>query len=115
MISQSCDFAEFVTSMKDKAYSEIIIMANREATLADRCLYRKGKCLADDADCLRYAKQLKDLIYYFRYRTRPAGAVMQDIALCQDLLDEEREKAFRVQFRSTGRTVFYNPAKSLSN
>jgi hypothetical protein len=114
MVSQRCDFAEFVESMKAKSYSEIIIAANREATLADRCLYRKDKCLAEDADCIRYAKQLKDLIYYFRYGTRPAGAAMQDIVLCKDLIGDKKDRVFQVSFRSRGHSVYYLPTSKLA-
>ena len=114
MISQQCNFTEFIEAMKAKSYADIIIAANREATLADRCLYRKDKCLAEDADCIRYSKQLKDLIYYCRYGTRPTGARKQDIHLYKDLVDVERKRVFQVSFRSTGHSVYYLPTSKLA-
>jgi hypothetical protein len=48
MISQDCNIVEFVDAMKGKPYSEIIMLANHEATFAERCLYRREKCQADN-------------------------------------------------------------------
>ena len=115
MISQDCNIVEFVDAMKGRPYSEIIMRANHEATLAERCLYRREKCPADDTACIRYSKQLKDLIFYLRYSTRPVGAKQVDKNLYQNLLDDEREKAFQISFRSTGRSVDYLPSMSLTS
>jgi hypothetical protein len=115
MISQECNIVEFVGAMKGKPYSEILMLANHEATLAERCLYRREKCPADDTACIRYSKKLKDLIFYLRYSTRPAGAGREDRNLYQNLLDDEREKAFQLPFRSAGRSVYYLPSSPLSS
>jgi len=114
MISQECNIVEFVDTVKGKPYSDIIMLANHEATLAERCLYRRKKCSSDDTSCVRYTQQLKDLISYIRYSTRPAGAKRHGKDLYQDLLDDERERAFQIDFRSAGRSVYDLPSRSLS-
>jgi len=36
MILPNCDFKEFIEAIKDKGYMEIVCLANREATDAER-------------------------------------------------------------------------------
>ena len=114
MISIECNIVEFVDTVKGKPYSEIIMLANHEATLAERCLYRRAKCAVDDTSCGRYTQQLKDLIFYLRYSTRPAIAKRHGKNPYQDLLDDERERAFQISFRSAGSSVYDLPSRSLS-
>jgi hypothetical protein len=108
MISQDCNIVEFVDAMKGKPYSEIIMLANHEATFAERCLYRREKCQADDTACMEYTQKLKDLIFYLRYSTNRAGAKLQGKNLHQNLLNDDREKAFQIPFRSAGGSVYYS-------
>lgn len=40
MISQSCDFDEFLESVRDRDYLQVIYLADKEATEAERFKYR---------------------------------------------------------------------------
>jgi hypothetical protein len=58
---------EFIAAMKDKSVKEIILLADQEATEAERNCYRTGQ-----TDCCRsYANRLKDLIFFLRYPSFP--------------------------------------------
>jgi hypothetical protein len=115
MVSQEFNIVAFVDAMKGKSYSEIVMLANHEATIAERCLYRREKCRAEDSACIRYTKQLKDLIAYLRYSTRPAGVKLQDKNLYQNLLNDEQEKAFQFSYRSRGHSLYYLPVSTIAS
>jgi hypothetical protein len=68
MISQSCDFHDFLERVKNRDYLEVIYLADKEATEAERLKYRSraGKTICSEA-CLRYADALKGFIRYMRY------------------------------------------------
>jgi len=68
MISQSCDFDEFFESVRDRDYLDVIYLADKEATEAERLKYRSraGRTLCSET-CLDYADALKGFIRYMRY------------------------------------------------
>ena len=56
MISQSCDFDEFLESVRDRDYLEVIYLADREATEAERLKYRSRTRRLDPPEaCAGYA------------------------------------------------------------
>jgi len=68
MISQSCDFDEFIESVKDRGYLDVIYLADKEATEAERLKYRsKTRRLVAPKACEGYADVLKGFIRYMRY------------------------------------------------
>lgn len=68
MISQSCDLDEFLERVRDRDYFEVIYLADREATEAERLKYRSraGRTVCSEA-CVGYADALKGFIRYMRY------------------------------------------------
>ena len=68
MISQSCDFDEFLESVRDRDYLEVIYLADREATEAERLKYRsRTRTLHPPGACAGYADVLKGFIRFMRY------------------------------------------------
>ncbi len=68
MISQSCDFDEFLESVRDRDYLDVIYLADKEATEAERLKYRsKTRRLVAPEACEGYADVLKGFIRYMRY------------------------------------------------
>ena len=68
MISQSCDFDEFMDSIRDLDYLQVIYLADKEATEAERLKYRSrtGRIVPPEA-CAGYADVLKGFIRFMRY------------------------------------------------
>ena len=112
MISGQCDIKEFVNAVKGHDYAEMISLAAHEATLAERCRYRRKKCSAEARECLQYSNQLKNLIFYLRCSTKPSGKTLPSLNLFRELLDTESEMKYRTTLRSAGRSVFYLPVRS---
>lgn len=74
MISSDCDISDFIRATHGKNHQEIIEMADREATEAERSLYRTKATETQRKGCGRmYAQQLKNLIFFIRYGVKPAG------------------------------------------
>ncbi len=72
MISRECRFSEFVGAVRDKDYFEVIQLAEREATAAERLLLRVRTDEHHQARCGRdYARRIKRLIDYMRYEVKP--------------------------------------------
>jgi hypothetical protein len=68
MISQSCDFDEFMDGIKDLDYLQVIYLADKEATEAERLKYRsRTERLVPPEACDGYANALKGFIRYMRY------------------------------------------------
>jgi hypothetical protein len=68
MISQSCDFDEFLHTMRDREYLEVIYLADKEATEAERLKYRsRARRLDPPEACVWYADLLKGFIRFMRY------------------------------------------------
>ena len=89
MISNRCDFNEFVMEAKGKGYQEIIYLADREATEAERRFYHAGATDNDKARCGHdYARCLKDFITFMRYGIKPAHIHREALLL----FDHSREE-----------------------
>lgn len=89
MISDSCDFDEFILKTNGRDYHDIIYLADREATEAQRRFYHGG--LSDDEKTRcgqQYAECLKGFITYLRYGVRPARVDDDALANLQRIRDE---------------------------
>ena len=72
MISDSCDFEEFVAVADEWNYQDIITNADREATEAQRRLYHSSASQNENALCGEtYAECLKGVITFMRYGIKP--------------------------------------------
>jgi hypothetical protein len=68
MISQSCDFDEFFESVRDRDYLDVIYLADKEATEAERLRYRSRTRRLDPPEaCAGYVDVLKGFIMFMRY------------------------------------------------
>ena len=79
MISRDCRFSEFVGAVRGKDYFDIIQLAEREATSAERLFLRvrtdeprKTRCGKD------YAERIKRLIDHMRFEVKPRARFAQD-------------------------------------
>jgi hypothetical protein len=87
MLSSSFDISEFIRKVKGHSDQEIIYLADREATAAERYLYKHRSCRdaeEDSEECTsvrRYALLLKDFVNYIRYGvlTRSVRALVANI------------------------------------
>jgi hypothetical protein len=70
MVSKNCSIDEFVEAVKGKSAQEVIELAVREATKADGLVLKNRKQAKTD-DLQTYSRQLKRLINYHRYETKP--------------------------------------------
>jgi len=73
MISDSCDFEEFVAVADKWEYQDIITRADREATEAERRFYHSNTPEGEKMLCgQEYAKCLKGFIAFMRYGIKPS-------------------------------------------
>jgi hypothetical protein len=74
MISQSCDFDEFLERVRDRGYLEVIYLADKETTEAERFKYRLGaRRLTPSEVCAGYADVLKAFIRFMRYGVKSSS------------------------------------------
>ena len=72
MISKACSIDEFVDAVKGKNTWDVLMLALEEADQADRLLRRRRRSTEETPCCdQKYARQLKQLIDYFRYAVKP--------------------------------------------
>jgi hypothetical protein len=72
MISDRCDFEEFVAVANEWNYQDIITNADREATEAERRFYHSNVSENEKALCGHdYAECLKGFIAFMRYGIKP--------------------------------------------
>jgi hypothetical protein len=68
MISPMCDFNDFLESVRDRDYLDVIYLADKEATEAERLKYRsRTRRLEPPEACAGYADVLKGFIRFMRY------------------------------------------------
>jgi hypothetical protein len=81
MISSECRFSEFMGALKGKDYYEVIQLAEREATAAERLFLRVPADAPRATRCDRdYAHRIKRLIDYLRYEVKPHARFGRDEA-----------------------------------
>ena len=82
MISTNCDIREFIAGLESKDFFEMIYLLDKEATDAERQLYNPKSEMSERQICgPKYVSNLKNLIFYLRYGTRPRGLRKEDIRL----------------------------------
>ena len=73
MISERCDFNDFIRQAGGCDFDDIITMADREATAAERRRYLARVSEEKQQRCgQEYAECLKGFIAYLRYGIKPA-------------------------------------------
>lgn len=92
MVSLSYDLKEFVESIKDKSYWDLMTVLNQEATEAERMLYSSKTILADSYEKSKnYATVLKEFITFLRYGVLSSKLSTDDVQLfvsvCRNLMD----------------------------
>jgi hypothetical protein len=86
MISDDCRLREFIDATREKDLQEVIFLADREATAAERLFFRTHVDDARRAACgRRYARRLKHLITFMRYGMRPSDVTREDFELFADI------------------------------
>lgn len=92
MISDRCDFDDFVQKTNGCNYDDIIAMADREATEAERRRYLARSSQEEKALCGReYAECLKSFITYLRYGIKPACIAPEVCQQFDRIRDEARQ------------------------
>ena len=94
MISKSCDLRGFLEAVRDKDYRDVLYLAEKEATEAERPSYqqKQEEELGKQAKT-SYAKILKDFMFFMRYGVRPAGLTDSDFHLFRLVCEEVEKKA----------------------
>jgi hypothetical protein len=78
MISSNYDLNEFLISVEGKDYSNIILLANREATEAERIVLHSEFKIGKKEQCAKdYADELKELIFFLRSTIVPKKTDMK--------------------------------------
>ena len=73
MISNTCSIDEFVKKVLNRDFLDIVYLAEKEATEAERKFYcQKAVAQAKRDDIWKYAQALKDLLDYLRFSVKPA-------------------------------------------
>ena len=86
MIADSHKISDFVQAVKDKHYEEIVMIAEAEATAAERMMYKHRRHSAPQpAPGTRYALDLKRFIDYMRYGVKPSGIPPEEFLLFDNL------------------------------
>lgn len=89
MISDRCDIKEFMLEAKGKNYQDIICLAEREATAAERRAYHSRQAHGERAQCGEdYARCLKGFITYMRYGVKPSRIDRDALTLFDDIRND---------------------------
>jgi hypothetical protein len=67
MLSANASLSEFVDQIADRAYDDIILLADREATAAQRQYYKRRTTDNPKGEMKTYALLLKDFLIYMRH------------------------------------------------
>jgi hypothetical protein len=72
MISSKFDINEFLEAQRDRDYFDIVFLADKEATEAERIALKSGYEIGErEKNVKAYANDLKDLIIFLRSNIRP--------------------------------------------
>lgn len=84
MISSECKLSDFFSAVKDRDYFDVIYLADREATEAERMLLKPQASVSTRNRCGEgYAQRLKQFITYLRYGLKPKGIENDEFKLFQ--------------------------------
>ena len=96
MISQNCDFEEFIEAIKSQDHMEIVYLAEQEATQAERFMFRSQSDPEEIQKCAKeYSALLKKFIQYIKYDVKPklpAGHEYQAFAAISENLQAKTQK-----------------------
>jgi hypothetical protein len=68
MISEKCNFKDFLEAVKDTSGFETIQLTHEEATRAERLCFRGRRSKTENGPCCgEYSKKLKGFILYLRH------------------------------------------------
>ncbi len=71
MLSDECNFNEFIEKVQANDIMELMYLTEKEATEAERLRYRSNVPLSCREKCgTCYAETLKNFLFYLRYRIR---------------------------------------------
>jgi hypothetical protein len=98
MASVKCDIENFIKSVEGKDHYEVLSMALKEATHAERHRFRTSAAVSDKHTCSEtYAGFLKDLILYMRYETSPCRSrsinVLRSIKTASEQVERTKKLA----------------------
>lgn len=86
MISNDCRLRDFIDATREKDLQEVICLADREATEAERLYFRANVTDVQRAAAgRRYARRLKHLITFMRYGMRPSDVTREDFEMFADV------------------------------
>ncbi|MCU0586190.1 MAG: hypothetical protein MUC46_09010 [Desulfobacterales bacterium] len=93
MISNDCNLADLAGALRNKDYYEVIRLADREATEAERIGLKGRVDAARRRRCGKeYAELLKHFIAYVRYGVVPRGLSPRDLEIFQSLTPADRPR-----------------------
>ena len=94
MISPTCDFKQFLDLIQNKPVTDIIALADHEATEAWRQSHRENKAGGGEGHLsAEYHEKLVCLIDFMRYRVKTKSLPAEDLerldSICQRVDDRE--------------------------
>jgi hypothetical protein len=103
---------EFLESVEDKSYLDILRETRRQGTAAERASFRvRGAVEARNGGSMAFAECLKGLVFLLENHIRPAGVHDHDFELFRPLCEKLVAKG---QLPSSILTLFaHNPPKEL--
>ena len=82
MVSDTYNISDFFKTVKDRDYSDIIGLIEKEIREASRrSVFVKGAVKARQQGCLEYAEKLKAFLAFMRTQAKPAGINEWDFEL----------------------------------
>ena len=89
MISENCDFRDFIVELENKDYFEMIYLIDKEATEAERQLFNPRSEMSERVICgPEYVSNLKNLIFYLRYGAKRRGLHTEHIKLLESIREK---------------------------
>lgn len=96
MISDDCEIKEFFEAVRGKPIREAILLANQEATHAQRVqLFLRSKQDSQKLKCSKYPDILKEFIRYLRYAAKPKISGSEKYNLFNEYLKSLKPTAYR--------------------
>jgi hypothetical protein len=82
MISPRCDLQQFLDAVQTMEYLEVIGLADKEATDAERLRFRmKREKIRKPGECHAYPERIKGFIHYLRYGVKNSLVRPDDVPL----------------------------------
>ena len=93
MVSDTYNIRDFIKNVKDRDYSDIIGLIEKEIReVSRRSAFVKGAVKATQQGCIEYAEKLKAFLAFMRTQAKPAGVNEWDFELFRPVTENMIQK-----------------------